>query len=157
MDYSHIGKLYGFLHRKTQLYIREAFKDLNIAFSETIVLVSVFQNPGSSQEEIAEDLSIDKAAVARRVKRLEERGLLYRVPDKEEHRIKRVHATELGLLYRERIDSAMLHWNKATMEFMTEEEVKGFYQTLQRIRDYSVNLKVDEVYRSFRKNLPNGQ
>ena len=95
MEELYFGSYYGALYRKTQLYLRAALSDRNMSFSEAIVLIYVYGNPGTIQDNIAFGLSIDKSVVARSIKSLVALGFLTRTEDITNQRVKRYMSQNL--------------------------------------------------------------
>lgn len=155
--YVHIGKLYGALHRKTQAFMRDAFSDLDVPFIDAIVLICVYENPGWTQDEIAGDLVVDPADVARRLRRLEALDLVYREPDPDNKRRKNVFPTEKALAYRQRFDSAVRYWNDLTFEGLSEDEIDTLYSILFKMKETSANLQVADAVASWRAEYEVGE
>ena len=65
MDYVNIGRWFTILNRRSQLFVTQCCKDLNITYSEYVLLIRIYDAEGLSQEELASVLFLDKAVVTR--------------------------------------------------------------------------------------------
>ena len=68
---SGIGKLVSVLHRRAQAFYTRYLKEYDISLAEYPVLFMLSTHDGVTQDEIAWDQGMDKAAVARVIKSLE--------------------------------------------------------------------------------------
>ena len=62
---------FGILYRTFLSYISKSLSSKDLSFSDSVFLVNIGDNEGTNQEEIANSLAIDKAAIARSVKDME--------------------------------------------------------------------------------------
>jgi DNA-binding MarR family transcriptional regulator len=76
---SSVGRLVSILYRKNQVYLNGVLKPLNITAAEVPVLIHLFGRDGISQEELSSFLVIDKAATARVVQSLLDKGFYARI------------------------------------------------------------------------------
>jgi DNA-binding MarR family transcriptional regulator len=112
----------GAIYRKSQLYIKAALSDRNMSFSDAMVLIYVSANPGTIQDDIGSNLSIDKSVVARSIKSLEALGLLTRTEDVSNQRVKKVYATEAAKEFKTYWNKIISQWNKTILADLTPEE-----------------------------------
>ena len=112
----------GAIYRKSQLYLKAALSDRNMSFSEAMVLIYVSANPGTIQDDIGINLSIDKSVVARSIKTLEASGLLTRTEDVSNQRVKKVYATEAAKEFRTYWNKIIYQWNKTILADLSLEE-----------------------------------
>lgn len=112
----------GAIYRKSQLYLKAALSDRNMNFSEAMVLIYVSANAGTIQEDIGNNLSINKSVVARSIKTLVGLGLLTRTEDVSNQRVKKVYATEAAKEFRTYWNKIIYQWNKTILADLTPEE-----------------------------------
>lgn len=117
------GRSYGALSRRTNLFMKEAFKQLDLTFLEGIVLIFILENPGVIQDDIANALSVDKAAVTRAVKQLEKHLFINRKEDINNGRVKKVFPTKDAHKCKVKILAILDHWNNLILADYTEEEL----------------------------------
>lgn len=90
-----LSKWVSVVHRQFQMYMNRHLKDYGLNSSEFVYIVSLGNVDMSlSQEELANGLQVDKAAVTRSIRSLEDKGFVKRERDKDNHRIKRVSLTD---------------------------------------------------------------
>lgn len=89
-----IGYRLGYLTQQFRVRINEMMKPYDIGFAECNILRVLSKNEGSSQEELAKTLQIDKAAVARAIKGMEQKEYIIREKSKEDSRNYCVYMTE---------------------------------------------------------------
>jgi len=112
----------GAIYRKSQLYIKAALSDRNMSFSDAMVLIYVSANPGTIQDDIGSNLSIDKSVVARSIKSLVALGLLTRTEDASNQRVKKVYTTEAAKEFSTYWNKIISQWNKTILADLTPEE-----------------------------------
>ena len=103
--------------------MKKSFKRLGISFDEGIVLQHVQENPGSAQDQIAEAMVLDAAAVARSLKSLEQKGYLSRVVDIENQRRKLVNITPAGSELAKQINQTMKIWDNEVFNGLSESAI----------------------------------
>ncbi len=91
-----LGRSITYLHRQKVKFMNSKLKEYDIFGSMYMILLHVARRPGSSQDAIGMHLHIDKCTIARRTKRLEELGYLYRVVNELDHRQNNLYPTERG-------------------------------------------------------------
>ena len=147
MWYTHFASYGGFFFRKSQSYMKAAFKELGISYVDSIVLINVCEEPGIIQEKIGENLALDNAAVARSLKTMEQDGFVTRVIDVNNQRTKKVSPTQKGIDTKELVDVAMTHWNSKMLAGISESEQDVIISSLRTLRNQTMNIDMDEVLR----------
>ena len=72
-----VGKLISIIARGHNIYLNHNLKDLDINATQLHLLFEISCQSNINQENIASRCNINKGAVARSIKKLEERSLLY--------------------------------------------------------------------------------
>lgn len=96
MDYREVVKWFWMLERRSQSHITKACEQYRISFSEFVILFDLYEHEGINQEDLSEILLIDKAAAARSLKSLEQKGYVKRLPSQYDRRVKLVYSTDAG-------------------------------------------------------------
>ena len=91
-----IGKLIAIIAKNQTLYLNRHLEDLNINASQLHFLFEISHQRQINQEKIAARCNIDKGAVARSVKKLEENGLVKRQIDDNNRRQNIISLTAKG-------------------------------------------------------------
>ena len=89
--------------------------------------------PGRSQENLAQELCVNKSTVARNLNCLEEKGYIARAPLPNDKRQFSVHPTEKMLAVLPEVKRASVEWMTLLFEGIPEEELKVFDSVLQRM------------------------
>ena len=97
------------------------------------LVLSICRNPGSSQDELAKDICIDKSGVARALANLESKGFVERKTDPENKRKTLVFPTEKMEEILPLVRSVTAEWNSLVAEGISEEELAVFQSVLLRM------------------------
>ena len=143
MDNS-VGRLVSILYRKNQVYLNEALKELGLTASELPIIIYVLKHEGVSQEEMAQFLSIDKAAIARAVDTLLEKGLVQKEKDELDRRANKITVTEVGKKIEFALNQRLLYWTQYLTKDIEEKDVDTMYRVL--------NIMVDKDCREIWRN-----
>lgn len=96
--------------------------------------LAICKKPGRSQEEIAEELCVNKSTVARNLTCLEENGYIKRSPLPSDKRQFSVHPTEKMLAALPEIQKASEKWMNLLSEGIPEEDLLIFDSVLLRMQ-----------------------
>ena len=143
---SSIGKFVSVLHRRAQAFYTRYLKEYNISLAEYPVLFMLSAHDGVTQDEIAWDQGMDKAAVARVIKSLESKEMVTRRKDSSDRRCNYVFLTEKGRSTHEPISKAKAYWNSVITEGMTKEESDSLVKLLEVALDNVYEHENGEYY-----------
>lgn len=143
MEYSNIIKNFGILNRTFLRYVSKAILEKNISYSDSIFLVNIGNKEGSSQEEIAETLSIDAAAVARSVKCLQQKGYVKTDRSQNDKRVKTLYLSSSGKELYQFLKSLNDRWIQTVLQNLDEEEIAFFVKTIEKISGQAKTLNND--------------
>jgi DNA-binding MarR family transcriptional regulator len=142
---SSVGRLVSILYRKNQVYLNVVLKPLHITASEVPILIHLFGRDGISQEELSSFLVIDKAATARVVQSLLDKGFLLKEKDPEDRRANRIFLTEQARQQRETIFSYLQHWTDFLTAGIDEASVRTMFTVLEAMADKVENADFREL------------
>lgn len=135
-----IGTVFRYLRRQRSEYMEPlGLKSLHVG-----LLRDVCQNPGISQDGLAQRIGIDKSNVARQVSILEESGFLLRKPAKNDKRVLCLHPTEKTLAMLPDLEAAMEQWEQTLLQDLTPREAEQFVGLLARVCDRARKEIADE-------------
>lgn len=97
-------------------------------------MLAICHTPGRSQEELAQELCLNKSTVARALTRLEEKGYITRAPLPSDKRRFSVHPTEKMLEVLPQIRQVSAEWTALLSEGIDQEELKIFNSVLERMQ-----------------------
>lgn len=84
------------LHRQMMKKLERELAPLELGPGRYLYLFGLYIRDGRKQQELANVIGIDKAAVTRALSRLEQSGYIYRKEDQEDRRATRVYLTQKG-------------------------------------------------------------
>ena len=119
-----ISKLISIIARSNTIYINRHLEDLNINATQLELLFEISHHNDINQEKIATRCSIDKGAVARSIRKLEDKCLVKREIDANNRRQNKVSLTKLGDETLEKSVSILKKWeDEVTDENYIEKEM----------------------------------
>ena len=131
-----IMKSLNYVSRAQAMFIADAFLRkgiVDVSAAHWPLIWSVYREPGRSQEEISQDICLDKSTVARSLVQLEERGYIVRLPKAEDKRCLLVYPTEKTYELVPALRTIVSDWYDHILDGMTDEELEVFYSALVRI------------------------
>ena len=131
-----IMKSLNYVSRAQAMFIADAFLRkgiVDVSASHWPLIWSVYRQPGRSQEELSQDICLDKSTVARSLVQLEERGYIVRLPKAEDKRCLLVYPTEKTYELVPTLRTIVSDWYDHILDGMTDEELEVFYSALVRI------------------------
>ena len=130
MDKS-IGRMITLLARKSQTYIGHALSPYNLTAAEQPFFMALQRYEGVTQEELTAIVCVDKAATARVVKSLEEKGYLTRIQDEHDKRQNRIYPTKITRELGPVIKEELLYFNELLTRGIAPESLELIYSSLQ--------------------------
>lgn len=135
-----IAQNFGIIFRQLNIFLNHELEGTDISANETMYLGYMFQKDGITQEELAKEFAVDKAAVTRTIQAMEEKKLLVRESDSSDKRIKRLFLTKKALSYKEKINSIQEKWHSAVSAGILKKDSAVFEKMLFQIADNARNL-----------------
>lgn len=127
------------INRWAQGFVARRTKDTGLTPSQIQALRHIGYHKVMSQQELVEDMGVDKAAVTRLVSGLEERGYVIRTADPNDGRAKVLQATEAALQVKDDVialEEAYYDWLLEGLEpEMRETFTRAMELLLQRARE----------------------
>ena len=151
MNLLSFARYVGIFNRQTQAYITAELSNMNISFSEYILLMNLYYNEGINQEDVSSMLFIDKAAIARSIKSLEEKGFITRKVTIEDRRSKKLFLTDMTKKNEEYFHLILERWEYYTTGEMDIETKDRVYKGLQIMAEKSVSANFSEMPKYERK------
>ena len=128
-----LGRLVGMISRSRYNYLNSKFRNLNINPNQLSFLIEIKCRKNINQHDLSINCSIDKGAVARALRKLEEQGLVKREVDENNRRQNMLSLTEKG---HETLEQAMIildNWEKEVYKDITAEEKEITHDVLKKI------------------------
>jgi MarR family transcriptional regulator, organic hydroperoxide resistance regulator len=134
---------YWFRHtwlRISRMYNQKAMQH-GYSMSVGFILLQI-EKIGTPSTQLGPKMGMEPTSLSRTLKSMEENDLIYRVEDKKDRRIVRIHLTEKGLKYRNMSRDEVVSFNKRVMERITNQQLEMFdfvTQEIQLILDQESN------------------
>lgn len=141
----HFGSYYGSFYRRTQFFMREVFNKFELNFTDGVILNFIHEHPGVIQDDIAYNLSLDKAAVARSLKALEKQGFLTRDINENNQRTKIVLPSKTSIKYKKSFDKAMILWNQHMMQDLNDQEQELVIGIMEKMKNRAIAADMESI------------
>ncbi|MEW9122735.1 MAG: MarR family winged helix-turn-helix transcriptional regulator [Thermotaleaceae bacterium] len=128
-----IGRFVSILYRQSQVYFNHALKEFDITSAEYALLLYLYKKDEISQEDLSAYLYIDKAAIARAVKSLEQKGYVTRYKDEADKRFNRVCLSDKAKGLENEIKEKVWSWSEFLTEDLDEETVDEVLSVLKKM------------------------
>lgn len=130
-----LGKYISIIYRHNNIYYGKEMLKIGITNGQYMFILYVFENEGISQDEIAENLHMDKSTVARGIAQLINEKFLVKIPNENDRRIFNIFTTEKGRKIYPKIIKILDERNNFLMKNFTNEEKKLIINILEKISD----------------------
>jgi len=124
------------LYRYSQIFITKRLKSFDFCSGQYPFILRVARRPGISQDELSEELVIDKGTTAKAIKAMAARGYIRVEADTADKRVHRLYATRKGEEIRDVISGVIDEWREILGKGFSAEE----------------NARVDELVRRMSEN-----
>ncbi len=139
--YLKIIRAFGVLNRTFLSYTTNSLMNQDISYSDSIFLVNIGAKEGITQDEIAKSLAIDKAAIARSVKIMHEKGYVRVVQSATDKRAKELYLTNTGKKLYQYLQMLNSQCKNSVFDGLSTDQVETFGQILDKIcmsaKDYT--------------------
>lgn len=125
-----IAAVSRYLRRKRHRYM----EPLGLKSLHARLLLDILEQPGISQDGLAQKAGFDKSNIARQVALLEEAGYILRRPSATDKRVLELTPTEKTLALQPQLLSAMEQWEQRLVAGLTEEEKQQLKVLLGKLR-----------------------
>ena len=112
------------ISRRNRQYRGEKMTPYGLKGIHTSYLCKICKNPGISQDQLAQELCLNKSSVARQAAFLEEEGYITRITDEADKRLLQLHPTEKALALIPQIRELLQNWDAFITADLAEEEVQ---------------------------------
>lgn len=109
------------------------FKEVDLTRGQYLYLVRICENPGIIQEKLAEMIKVDRTTTARAIKKLESNGMIERLEDKENKKIKKLYPTKKVAEIYPFIIRENNYSNAVALNGLSDEEAKQLEYLLNKV------------------------
>lgn len=128
-----IGKYISQLHRKGNVFINRELSKYDLSVGQFMFLLDLYIKDGKNQEEISDNLKIDKGTTARAIKKLEEQGFVIRIKNENDKRSNKIYLTDKAKDIKENVFDILDDWNHKISMILTKEEEKTMKNILKKV------------------------
>lgn len=128
-----LGRLLSRASRLLDTRIIEDFSDHDMGPGQLYSLLALYDEEGLCQRDICETYGLDKAAVGRALKKLEDKDFVERRSDPEDRRIKRVYLSEKAKSFRSECFDRLKTIEEDLMDVLTPHEENIFRRVIQKM------------------------
>jgi len=121
---NHIGYFVQEIARKSSVTLNEELEVLGITYAQFRVINCLWKKGPLSQKEILKTISVSPPTLTGTVDILEKKKLVYRKPEEEDARTKKIHLTEVGNELQEKAWNIIDNFEERTTSFMSKKEKK---------------------------------
>ncbi len=122
--------LISILYREHAKYLNEMVKKEDLSYGLQPMLVTIYKNEGIIQEQLAKYYNLNESTITRNLKKLEDKGLIERIPEK---RTKTIRVTAKGEKIAEKVMDFDEKWDEKLKECLTKEEYNDLKNSLLKI------------------------
>ncbi|KRK87159.1 MarR family winged helix-turn-helix transcriptional regulator [Lentilactobacillus sunkii] len=112
----------GIIARALDSIANIEFKQYDLTKGQYLYLVRIGENPGLIQEQLAEMVKVDRTTAARAVQKLEAKGLVTRLPDDNNKKIKRLFLSKQGKKVYPIIERENAYSNQVALESLSDQQ-----------------------------------
>jgi len=105
-----VGKNISILYRQFNAFLNHELENSELNAQELMYLGFLYEKDGISQDTLASEFCIDKAAVARTMQAMEKKGIVKRIEDISDRRAKSVCLTDKAYEYKSQIEQIQEKW-----------------------------------------------
>ena len=130
-----IGKNMGILNRQFNMFINSELKGKNINATEFMYIGYLYENDGITQDDLAKEFLVDKAAITRTLKNMEDKGFIRRERSDTDGRERRIYLTDKAADYRSLAESIQKKYIKMAGETLTAKKQSEIENTVSYMVD----------------------
>jgi len=144
-DNKSMGFLIGFLSRQSRKYFEFHADKLGLHGGQMIVLKILALQDGLSQSDLSKKLQVDKAHIARAIKKLEDKKLVTRRDCEKDSRLNKLYLTEKAKTLIPQIKVIYKAWTQKLGEDFNEEEKQIINSLLVRMCNNVEHIKKELI------------
>lgn len=139
-----VGKQISILFRQLNLYFNRELSGISISATELLYLSSLYTKDGISQDDLAQEYSVDKAAVTRTLQLMEKKGLIIRKTDSADKRAKKLFLTDKAKSLERELREIQTKWVWAMTKGMEQDTIDSFSKHIDTMVERAKELNQKE-------------
>lgn len=135
-----VGKNICILYRQLNAFLNQELVNSELNAQELMYLGFLYEKDGITQDTLASEFCIDKAAIARTMQAMEKKGIVRRTEDTTDRRAKCIFLTEKAYEYKQQIEQIQEKWLDVCDIGLSAKEMQKF--------ENQINMMTERVIRS---------
>ena len=137
-----LGYWLSCLHRHAKSYFERELSKFGLGSGTHLFLTALFHEDGMNQQELSNNLHIDKATTTRAIKKLVDLGYVRREKDQIDNRAYKIFVTQKAKEIAPEIVEIRRLWTEILSYGFTEQEKETALNLLKRMSNNAVNKKI---------------
>lgn len=133
-----LSKYISVTHRRSQIFYTERLKKLGITSGQFMYITCICENPGYTQDELSQQLIIDKSTVAKVLSQLEASGFITKTTNSNDRRAFNISPTDKALTIYPKILEIKDEWHHKITENLSDIECDVFEKLMEKAMENSV-------------------
>ena len=129
-----LSRLISILHNQKNSYMNVQLKEIGLSHGQAIALKIIYEENNIKQEDLNKRLQIDKSAVTRILKTLEEKGLIVKTRCEDDKRNQHIVLTNEGKKMYPSIKQIVLQTSNEMLEGIDENQQKQLEELLLKMK-----------------------
>ena len=128
------------LSRYSRIFFERRLREINIGFTEQLILLYLYKCESVNQEKIAKHFMLDKGAIAKTLNKLEKKEFITRVDNPSSKREKLISITQNAKEIMGYVNEELLFWHNCLFEGLTPEDIQEFNRILGTMSANAINV-----------------
>ena len=128
-----IGRYISQIYRKGGIFITKALAKEGIGSGQLMFLMELYKKDGRTQDDLSNELNIDKGTTARALKKLEDENFIVRLKDERDKRAHNVYLTDKGKEVKSIVYGVLDEWENTMTQDITDEEKEIIIKLLKKV------------------------
>lgn len=125
----------------SRMYNEEASK-YGASMATGYVLLNIDLQNGTPSTALGPKMGMESTSLSRTLKSMQEKGLIVRKPNPSDGRSVLIHLTDFGKEKRKDARAAVLKFNEAVFDSISEQKMKHFFEVMEQINELINNRKI---------------
>lgn len=133
-----LSKYISVTHRRSQIFYTEQLEKIGISSGQFMYIVCICENPGYTQDELSQQLIIDKSTVAKVLSQLEANGFITKITNSNDRRALNIFPTDKALTIYPQILEIKDQWHHEITEGLSDIECDVFQKLMEKVMKNSI-------------------
>ncbi|WPC39815.1 MarR family winged helix-turn-helix transcriptional regulator [Clostridium sp. JS66] len=133
-----LSKYISVTHRRAQIFYTEQLEKIGISSGQFMYIVCICKNPGYTQDELSQQLIIDKSTVAKVLSQLEVNGFITKITNSNDRRAFNIFPTDKALTIYPKILEIKDQWHRKITEGLSDIECDVFQKLMEKVMENSI-------------------